>query len=91
MISFPMIMTQVSLDRISQRGFSNEDHPVERLLFYGPYESLTMCVQIRTPRGQHHRLHPVAPQVLVECICEFAVAIVDEIAFVEKKAINRYR
>jgi hypothetical protein len=57
MAALGVVVRKVLAYGVPQRVLTEEDHPVQALVFDGPHEPLLMRIQGRRPRRQEHRRH----------------------------------
>jgi hypothetical protein len=61
-VALAMVMRHELVNRLPQRAFSEEDHPVQAGFFDASDKAFRMRIQIRRPWRQFHRLHPAGGQ-----------------------------
>jgi len=88
-ISFTMIMGHELVNRLSQRAFSEQDHPLQAGLFDTAHKSLGVGIQIRRSRRQFHRLYTCLCKHVQEFVREQWIAIMDEVSLPSHHAIDR--
>src|SRR3989442_366019 len=88
MVALLVIMRQIVMNRITQRVFTEEDHPIQHFLFDRAHESLTMGVQVWTLRWQAERLYPTRLEQAIERWRELRIPIVDQIALAQEKSLE---
>src|SRR5919197_1739574 len=66
MVALLVIMRQRVMHRITQRVFTEEDHPSQHFLFDRAHESLTMGIQVWTLRWQADRLYSTRLEQAIE-------------------------
>jgi hypothetical protein len=74
-ISFGVIMGQELANRLAQRAFPEEDHPVQAFLLDVAHEPLDVGCEVRASRREKRGLHTLCLQDRPEGRREFAVAI----------------
>jgi len=86
-ISFRVEMQKVLANRVAQRCFAEEDHPIEQFLAERPVKTFDVGVQVRASRRKEDWLNAASHQDRAKRPAELAVAIHEHIPLPDEEAV----
>src|SRR6266542_3189747 len=91
MLPLGMIVSEVLVDHVRQRGFAQHHHALQSFLLDGAHKPLAMGIQIGTPGRQDEGVHPAVLKEGIKRLRELRVSVVDQIALAQEAPLKGIR